>query len=455
MSGPNAHIAENNSGTVDRADTPRYRIWLAAVVSVLGARSFSAAAAFLCNVLVARQLGNEDFGKFYLLFSIMTVVAGLTGPALDTSLVRFASKRLSDDPDSALPYFKAMLVVKLLVFAATLAFFVILVRPILQTFFVWSADDPNAVRYYYVMAAFVGGAVVSMWGFSQSYFQSHQRFGEYSGFEFFSSLLRLGLVLVLMGLGSASVLLFITAYVAAPMCMMLISFSMLPRALFQAVATRQVIAELFQFAKWVAAGTLFATLTHRLDILLLNVSAFEIPHDDVGRYSAAVSIALAGELVLLTFYNVLLPKASRLKTAVELRNFIAQLRIPSLLFFLGTTITMLIMPYFRKYVLGPEYLGAEVYYSILIMGIGASITCMPPVTALYSVGKSGLIAGLEGTRMLLTLAIGLYVVPRYGAWGMAMTMAGVRGGMAVVTYLVAHQTIRILANREWEVGDVV
>jgi len=436
-------------------EAPRYGAWLGAIVSVLGARSFTAAAAFLCNVLVARQLGHEDFAKFYLLFSIMSVVGGLTGPALDTSLVRFASKRVSEDPDSILPYFKAMLLIKAAVFAATMAAFLVLARPILQVFFEWSAEDANAVRHYYVFAAFLGGAIVALWGFSQAYFQTQQRFAAYSGFEFFSSALRLGMVGVLMALGTQSVLLFVTVYVAAPLCMLVVSFGMLPAALFRAPTDRGAVEELLGFAKWVAAGSVFATLTQRLDILLLNVNAFAIPQAEIGRYSAAVSIALAGDLVLLTFYNVLLPKASRLKTAVELRNFIAQLRLPSLLFFVGTTSTILIMPYFRHYALGEEYAGAEVYYSILILGVGASITCMPPVTALYSLGKSGMLAGLEGTRLVLTLGIGLYVVPRYGAWGMALTMAGVRGFMALTIYLAAHQTIRRMAIREGEAQHAV
>jgi O-antigen/teichoic acid export membrane protein len=413
----------------------------------------AAATAFLCNVIVARQLGDSDFGKFYLLFSIMTIVAGLTGPAIDTTLVRFASRLHSDNEEDAYPYFKVVLLVKLMVFVLTMMLCLILVRPILQTFFVWSANDANAVRFYYVMIAFLGGGVVSLWGFSQAYFQSHQRFTEYSGFEFCSSLLRLGLVLGLVGLGSRSVLFMITAYVIAPFCMLLISYTMLPARLIGARANFGIIGDLISFGKWVLVATLFTTLTQRLDVILLNIHAFGVASDTVGRYSAAVSIVLAGELVLLTFYNVLLPKASRLKTAGELRQFIGHFRIPSLVFCLPLAFSIPIMPWFRMIVLGEEYAGVEGYYSVLIVGVMVALACAPPATALYALGRSRVVAVFEGFRLALTLGLGVMVVPWLGAWGMAVVMAGSRAVAALAMYFYAHQMVKMMSLAE-DAGEV-
>jgi O-antigen/teichoic acid export membrane protein len=425
----------------------RYWKWTQSIVSVLGARSFAAAAAFLGNVLVARQLGDADFGRFYLLFSIMTVVAGLTGPAVDTSLVRFAVKK-GVTSHAALPYFKAVLHFKVVLLVVTLFFGLAAVRPILQTLFEWNPDDPAPIRYYYVLLAFLGGAVVSMWGFSQSFFQAHQRFTEYAGYEFCSSLLRLGLVLALCGFESQSVLLFLGVYVAAPFVMALISWSQLPSEVFRAKSTLSTAGELLSFGKWVLLATIFTTLTQRLDIILLNVDAFGIPKDAVGRYSAAVSIALAGELVLLTFYSVLLPKASQLRTAGELRQYIGQFRIPSLLFSLALTMTIPLAGPFCRFVLGEEYLGTEVYFGILILGVVVSVACAPTVTALYSLGHSRTVSSMEGIRLVLTLGLGLLVVPQYGVWGMAMVIMGVRASVSVLTYLVAHNRIKQMTMNE-------
>lgn len=422
---------------------------LSAVVSVLGARSLAAAAAFLGNVLVARQLGDARFSQFYLLFSIMTIVAGLTGPAIDTSLVRYASKRIGKDRDDSLPYFKAVLYLKFAVLLLTAFAWLATTRPILRSMFEWYAEDPQPVRWYYVLLAFTGGAVVSLWGFAQSYFQTHQRFTEYAGYEFFSSLLRLGLVIGLIGLQVRLVLPFLAAYVIAPAVMMFISWSQIPSKVFSAQTSLAVIKDLLHFGKWVLLATIFTTLTQRLDVILINVDRFGIPKDEVGRYSAAVSIVLLGELVLLTFYNVLLPKASAMKEAWELRRFIGQFRIPSLLFCLGLTLTLPLSGPFCQIALGPQYYGTEAYFGILMMGVVVTIGCAPTVTAMYSLGFSHVVAIVEGLRLLLTLAIGLWVVPRYGAWGMAVTMAGVRALIAILTYLLAHQIVKHASLREF------
>jgi O-antigen/teichoic acid export membrane protein len=422
---------------------------LSAVISVLGARSLAAAAAFLGNVLVARQLGDARFSQFYLLFSIMTIVAGLTGPAIDTSLVRYASKRISKDHDDSLPYFKAVLYLKFAVLLLTAFAWLAATRPILRTMFEWYAEDPQPVRWYYVLLAFTGGAVVSLWGFAQSYFQAHQRFTEYAGYEFFSSLLRLGLVIGLIGLEIRLVLPFLAAYVIAPATMMIISWSQIPSKVFAAHTSITVIRELLHFGKWVLLATIFTTLTQRLDVILINVDRFGIPKDEVGRYSAAVSVVLLGELVLLTFYSVLLPKASAMKEAWELRRFIGQFRIPSLLFCLGLTLTLPLAAPFCHFVLGPQYYGTEAYFGILMMGVVVTIGCAPTVTAMYSLGYSNVVAIVEGLRLFLTLAIGIWITPRYGAWGMAMTMAGVRAVIAILTYLVAHQLVKRASLREF------
>ncbi|MBI3119152.1 MAG: oligosaccharide flippase family protein, partial [Candidatus Hydrogenedentes bacterium] len=92
-----------------RTWTTGYLPWISAILSVLSARVFASGAAFLSNVLVARYLGPEDFNSFYLLFAIMTIVAGLTGPAIDTSLVRFAVKQITPERDGSAPYFKFVL----------------------------------------------------------------------------------------------------------------------------------------------------------------------------------------------------------------------------------------------------------------------------------------------------------------------------------------------------------
>ncbi|HNR29919.1 MAG TPA: oligosaccharide flippase family protein [Candidatus Hydrogenedentes bacterium] len=426
-----------------------YLSWLNAIVSVLGARVLGSGAAFLGNILVARHLEPAGYGQFYLLFTIMTVVAGLTGPGLDTSLVRFASKHLHTDREASFAYFTVMFYMKCVVFVTTMLLGVIAAKPLLRLLF--SSDEVTSVTVAAVTLAFFGGAAVSMWGFAQSYFQSRQQFGRYAGFEFFSSTLRLGLVVLLILLDVRRIWAYLAVYVAAPTAMWGVSWLLLPRRVFTADATMAVTRELLAFAKWVLLATFFTTLTQRLDLLLLGM--FRLPQETLGCYGAAVSLVLLGELVLLTFYNVLLPKASALKNASDLRRFIGSFRVPSLFFCLGMSLLMPFAETLRHLFFGEKYVGTELYFLILLTGIIVSLGCAPAVTSLYSLGRSHLIAAFEGGRFVCTLALGLYIVPRYGAVGMAWVVTGTRAVMSALMYLVAHQEVKRLTVAEYMGGD--
>lgn len=427
--------------------------WLNAVAAVLGGRSLAAAAAFIGNFLVLLQLGPSVFATFYLLFTIMSLVAGLTGPAIDTTLVRFAARHKDEPGDGSLPYFKLVFLVKVGILVLTLGVATMASTPLVGALFSESAGaTPGAV-----MLAFIGGAVVSMWGFSQSFFLAHQSFARYAGYEFCSALLRLGLVLALMYWNVRDPLWYLTAYVIAPLTMAAMSWSELPKVLFTTKTNLVAARNFYTFGRWVILASLFTTLAQRLDILLLGY--FGVSQHEIGLYSGAVAIVLAGELVLITFHSVLLPKASTLKDPGYLRLFIGQFRIPSLIFSLALTFMVPIIYFFTRLsaptVSGfpwwdtlqalptaSAYYGTAVYFTILLMGVIVTIACSPAIVALYSLGHSWVICSFEGARLILTLILGVVLAARYGAYGMAWAVALVRCGISVVSYIVAHQWVK-------------
>lgn len=419
--------------------------WITAVVSVLGARSFAAAAAFLGNVIVARHLGEAGFGHFYVLFSLMTIVAGVTGPAIDTTLVRCAVKHIGLDRDESGPYFTAVFY-----FKVALSILTVLVGwhygDTIMQWLVPQGKSPYAIGQRSITLAFIGGAVVSLWGLSQSYFQSYQRFNLFSGYEFCSSLMRLGFVFGLVAAKVIYVPFYLIAYVVSPFVMAIISWSQLPRTVFTSPFNKAIVRELMVFGLGIFAATVFTTLTQRLDILMLKTANVE--PEVLGRYSAAVAIGLAGELVLLTFYSVLLPKAAAMKSAGELRRFIGQFRLPSLLFCLGMTLALPFAQLFCTIVLGAKYAwspgnpGTASYLIFLMLGLIVSVGCAPTVTALYSLGYAWLSASFEGLRLVLTFTLGLWAIDHYGAVGMAFVMGGVRAAVSAFSYIVAHQTVK-------------
>lgn len=433
--------SETNNATGERDPEPprsgrfAYIAWIQAIVAVLGARAFSSAAAFLSNVLVARQLSDTVFGQFYMLFTIMSLVAGLTGPAIDTSLVRFASRRIRPGEDDSLPYFRAVLRIKLIIVLATLSAGLLAAKPLLMLLF--GSAGKASIPWYAVMLAFLGGAIISLWGFAQSYFQAHQRFGWYAWFEFGSSALRLGLVVILMMLGDVSEMHYLGVYVIAPLTMAIVSWSCLPKKVFRSPHQPGVMREFLHFAKWVLLTTLFATLSQRIDVILLGV--FNVPDMVIGRYSAAVCLVLVGELVWLTFFNVLLPKAGALQQPSELKRFLAQFRYPTLVFCAGLSVLIPLGGPLRELTFGPGYIGTEGYFSVLIVGVIIALASTPSIAVLYSLGHTRWITVCEAFRLACTLSMGIMAIPWYGAYGVACSVTFARVAMTVLIFWAAHR----------------
>jgi O-antigen/teichoic acid export membrane protein len=406
--------------------------WIVAMGSVLGIRAVSVGAAFLGNVLVARQLGPARNGQFAILFAMMTVVAGLTGPALDTSLVRFAARHITAQGDRSAPYFKLVFRVKLWMGAILVLAGVILARPLLDHF-LQRADEVTA---FAVVLAFLGGAVMTLWGFAQSYFQAHQKFIRYAGPELLNSAARLAMVILLILAGVQTVFPVLAVYVAAPALVAVVSLAQLPGGLLHGRIEPGIGREFYHFAKWVVLASLFTSVAQRLDLLLLGY--FSLPLDLVGNYGAAVNLVLLGDMLVLTFYQVLLPKASRIKTADEMGAFLRRFSAPAVLCGVAAAPLILFSDPIARLTFGAAYTQTGRIFAILLCGTLATIGCTPASTAVYGLGRSRIIAGLEGIRLALSFAVGLWVVPRYGVFGMAWTVTAIRGTISVGTYLAAR-----------------
>ncbi len=422
---------------------------IAAVSSVLFFRGGAAALAFLSNVLVARCLGPESFAPFAILFAVMMVVSGLAGPPLDMSLVRFAARYISGDRDDSRPYFRFVFHLKCWAGVATLALGLVFARPLTKMLLESGVSAKGVVQSappYGMFLAFVGGVIITFWSFAQAYYQAHQNFVRYGRFELTSSLLRLIFVVVLLAIGTRSVMVVFGAYVAALFVVMITGWSSLPRDLFRVEMPSGAGRAFFHFAKWVMLAGVFTTLVQRLDILLLG--HFGVARNLVGNYGAAVSLALLGDLFVLTVLHVMLPRASQIKTATEMMRFLKRFWFPSLLASLVMASGVVFAEPLARIAFGPAYVLTGHLFAILFAGAVTSLAAAPAVAAVFAMGAPRVVAILEGVRLVASLAIGIWVAPRYGVVGMAWTMSVVRGTIALLTYVAAHHELRRIRAME-------
>ncbi len=425
-------------------------VWFGAFGSVLTVRGLACTATLVGVAVMTRNLGPARFGELVLLITLMKVASELIGPALDTSLVRFAARSGLRDSDESLGYMRTTLWFKLALAGVLLAAGIFLAKPFHALLFGDSTDIPA----YAVTIAFAGAALAVLWAFVQSCFQARQKFGRYVGFELAMALVRLVLIALVVLLAKRlewtpafCIVLLIGAYGISVAVTAAAASTGLPKGLLSTPAGLGAPArELLGFTKWVFAACCFTTLAHRMDIFLVNY--MRLPKEAIGDYSGAVQLVLLGDLVILTLFNVLLPKASGLKTRVEMTAFLRGFRVPAVVAAVAVLPVILLSGSIVWVAFGPEYVLTAKLFSILLLGALFSMGCAPAGTVLYGTGNSRTVALLEGVKLIGVLAVGFPVAMAYGVFGMAWTLAAVKSTIGIVTVFAARRAISRMREGE-------
>ena len=177
-----------------------------------------------------------------------------------------------------------------------------------------------------------------------------------------------------------------------------------------------------------------------MDLFLL--AYYRVAKDVIGHYAPALQLALLGDLVILTLFNVLLPKASKLRTASEVNSFVRRFRWPLLALGAGMLPSLVLAGPVARAIFGDAYTQTGSLFAILLLGTACAVACAPASTALYGLGRSHIIALLEGVRLVVLVVAGSYTVQRYGAIGIAWTVTIIKGTIGIVSYAVVHWEIK-------------
>lgn len=406
-----------------------WQSWLGAFTSVFFARGAASAATFLTIAVLGRTLGRAHYGDLVVLLTVMKIASELAGPALDTALVRFVGTAESMGTNATV-YMRAVLRAKLALAALIIMAGALLAWPI-QQYVVASALPLHAIGL-----AFAGAALTLLYAFVQSCFQARQQFGEYAWLEVLGAVSRLAAVGGLAWSGHANVTNMFIAYAGAPLAIAALLWAMKPApASWSGKVPAMVWSELWNFTKWVVAACALTTLSQRLDVFL--ISAAKLPKESIGDYCAAVQLTLLGDLVIITLFNVLLPRASRLHERGELLAFLRGFGIPTIMGFVGLIPLLAGSSVIAKATFGDAYVDTGALFALLLVGTAFALGSAPAGATLYGLGRSRTIAGLECIKLAGVLAGGIVMVPMYGVFGMAWVVAAVKGSVGVLTYALA------------------
>ena len=406
---------------------------------VFAGKLLAAGASFLTLAVAGRILGPALFGRLAILLVLMRVLAGLVGPALDTAMVRFASPCIDREPQRAAAYFGSAFVAKSVLGVVLVALGLALAHPLRDMLLDPSAGtSPPPIL---IPMVFLGAAIIMALDYVRAFYQAHERFTPYVLLEVLLSGTRLAAVVLLATGGMATVFSILSAYVVAPALVAIAGSLMLPiRALTGPSDLAGAARAQFRFARWVIAACAFTSLAQGLDMML--VGWLDLPEGSIGDYGAARTLMTVGDLAILSLFSVLLPKVSRMERREDIRAFIGKYSRPTLLAAVALSPLLLAAGLIARTAFGADFVDAGRLFAVLFLGTLFALASAPAGTAIYGMGRSHIIAVLEGTKLLVTLLAGYWAVCRFGVFGMAWTVAIVKGTIGLLTYGAAWWTVR-------------
>ena len=371
----------------------------------------AAVLAFLFMVLSSRYLGPKQFGTFSAITALMATIAGITELGIGTSLIRFVSLYLNSNLNRAKAILKLLLQIKFLISILLILIGLIWPREISELVF-RSKDYEDLIRL-----AFFGAVAISLGTYMGSVFQAYQWFGAYSLWQIIQNIVRLIVLFLFIYLGWLSEYRAILIYISIPLLAVFIGYRFIPSDILRYKNhedSREVLAEVFHFSKWIAVSFFANSLYGRFDtILLTRYHGSEV----TGLYNVSFQLSMLFPMVINSISTVLLPKMSGIIEKKNLINFTKK----SAKALSGLVICFIIIFIFANQVItltyGKNYALAALPFRIFVIGYMIATILTPINVFFYAKNQPQVLAYMNIIQMVVNIVGNLLIIPKYGMVG--------------------------------------
>jgi O-antigen/teichoic acid export membrane protein len=399
------------------------------VTKILIGKTFTAVAAFLLSVSIARNLGKSEFGFFSLSISIMVVTSELIGSeAADNGLVRFASPYIRTKIEKANQIFQLFFKYKIITASAVIIISIVVLNPVLIRF--TNEKYLNDAIVYGV----IGGAIASLWRYNLSVFQCFERFTSYAIFHTIPNAIKIFFVTILILLNCLYLHAVFLINVISLIIGFLLGYIFIPKFKFTKTETYQdPTKQIYNFTKWIYLTNIILSIYSKIDLFLL---AYFVDIKDVGIYSAALTIISFLDLLYASLLAALFPVASRINQNSQKFTYLKKslslsalsCLIVSPLFFLFGPIVITIY--------SAEYIESIILIKVLFIGFLFSLMLNPLILVLYVLNKANIITTIFLFLLLVHITNCIIWIPQYGAMAAAVIVTSLRiiGGILIAFF---------------------
>ncbi len=383
---------------------------------------------FVFWIVVARSLPPADFGLFSVVFNLVTILFVLCDVGLSSSILRFLPQAIRESKEEE--------VKKIL----KLAFLAVLLVSGLLTIFLAVFSNQLAILVFtkkelslpLLIASF------SLLGIALSYlfiaiFQGKQKFLLGVITEGAMMLIKVSAVIILLLLGKLNLISLVVVFSLTSFSGLIFGFIFLGPSFLFSRLDMSLAKILLGFGLWVALARIANATSARIDALMLTRF---VDSAQIGFYAAAQRMTFIFPVIVTGMTAVLSPKFASLKSVSEAKSFVkkSSLLISSL--FLLVVVLFPLAPWLTILIFGEVYQPTILIFQVLLISAGFFIaSTIPTLIILYYFGDPRLFAILSIGQLVIIFVGNLILIPRFGVFGPALSMATAYGIIFLVSLI--------------------
>jgi len=390
---------------------------------------------FVIILLLTRQLGPEEYGKYSFIFVSMAFCSSFFDFGMENTAVRFANKK-SETRNSI---FGLYLFVKMLILFSIIMILMLFGGQIFELIH-------KSELTKYIPFLIIGILGESLFFVNDTYLQAVQKFT----LRAYLNICKYSLNLIFI------VILFLEKllYLKYVFCMYFIPLGItilfIPKYIeflknyFSKNLPTELLKEIFNYEKWMFVLSIGTNTLQKVDFFMIS---YWVSYIQIGIYNAAIQLAAVVSFLPYVFGKVLLPKLAEMKNA-EICIFVKKTNKALILICVLMTVCIPLTDFVVPLLLGEQYILSIPILKILLFAFILTFFVAPTEQALYALGLPKIITQGRYIQLVTLIALNFYTIPNFGIIGAAFSVLIIR-----ILYLIFVLNMFYRKSKEFEVCD--
>ncbi|HEX9990999.1 MAG TPA: oligosaccharide flippase family protein [Chloroflexia bacterium] len=382
-----------------------------------GGRVLQMALALLGNIISARALGPEDFGRFGLVIATVSICGTMADAGLTYSAVKSIAQYTARSSPRAYAIGSTYLLMRVLSGAVVAMLGIALSEPLARLALGYGELTP------YLQLSFVTLLGLSISSYPGTILVGLARFGRLGLAGVLNAAITLAGIILLLVSGELNLGTLIAWNVVLPIVSTIPAWLLLPgdwlpwRIIRRGEASkpeRGVAREMVGFGGWIAFSNLGSIIVAQGDLLLLGRLASPAV---VGVYSVALTLAMRLDVLNQSLFTVMMPRASRLRGAGEIRTYSRRVLAGSLLLALLLGVVALAAQPLIALLYGERYTASAGLFLALMVVVLFDLATSSLFLVAFPLNKPRVLALADWLRVGVMGVAGWLLIPVFAAFG--------------------------------------